>query len=126
LSEVECLVLSDRFDGRGQQFMLQSDHADSGSAEFGPVVAAEARPAIDPASMVALLSTTAETTSSPQQAKTAPAPETAPTSEEPEGVQIVAFVCHKLPKSPDPDPTLDWPSDKRRHGKRGRGGGNKR
>jgi hypothetical protein len=102
------------------------DVADSGSAELGPVVAAEARPAIDPASMVDLLSTTAETTTPPQQAETAPAPETTSTSEGQEGAQIIAFVCHKLPKSPDPDPTLDWPSDKRRGGKRGRRGGKNR
>lgn len=25
-------------------------------------------------------------------------------------VQIVAFVCEVLPKSPDPDPTLKWPN----------------
>ncbi|NES85584.1 MAG: hypothetical protein F6K10_31565, partial [Moorea sp. SIO2B7] len=28
-----------------------------------------------------------------------------------DGMQIVAFVCQKLPKSPNPNPTLTWPTD---------------
>ena len=82
------------------------------AARLGPVAPEEARPAIDPTSMVDLLAASAETPP-PQQVGTA-------ASEEPQGAQIIAFVCRKLPRSPNPDPKLDWKS-KPHGGKRGRG-----
>jgi DNA-binding transcriptional regulator YdaS (Cro superfamily) len=91
--------------------MVRTAAADSESAaRLGPVTPEQARPAIDPASMVTLLTASAEMP--PQEVGAAG-------SEEPEGAQIIAFVCRKLPRSPNPDPKLDWPS-KPHGGKRDR------
>ena len=37
-----------------------------------------------------------------------PEPDAAPTTERQPGIQLIAVLCRKLPKVPDPDPELGW------------------
>lgn len=49
-------------------------------------------------------------TASPPSSEPKPSPEPAPTRDAAveDTMQLVAFVCQKIPKAPDPDPDLDW------------------